>query len=88
MKCLSMVRTSDKKTGGWLDYPCGQCIACRLRKRQEWTFRILLEMRSYQYSYFVTLTYNDEVIPEKGSLRKKDLQLFLKRLRIKYPSGS
>lgn len=45
-------------------------------------------MREFQYSYFVTLTYSDEKLPPNGSLLKKDLQLFMKRLRSKYPSQS
>lgn len=30
---------------------------------------------------FITLTYNDENLPEHASLKKRDFQLFLKRLR-------
>lgn len=33
-------------------------------------------------SSFVTLTYDEEHIPDCGSLRKRDLQLFIKRLRF------
>lgn len=86
MKCISPVKTRNKETGDWLDYPCGQCMACRITRRQEWTLRLMLEMGEHEYSYFVTLTYNDENLPENGSLKKKDLQKFLKRLRFKHKS--
>lgn len=95
MRCTNMVQTRDKKTNNWIDYPCGQCLKCRITKRQEWTFRILLEMRSHKYSYFVTLTYADEYLPNRyiygykktlepkwtGSLCKEDLTNYIKRLR-------
>lgn len=47
--------------------------------------RLLLEMRRYEYSYFVTLTYSNLTLPrnENGvpTLSKSDLQKFFKRLR-------
>ena len=36
---------------------------------------------------FVTLTYNDEHLPANGSLNKRDITLFLKRLRKRYGKG-
>lgn len=33
---------------------------------------------------FITLTYSPENVPENGSLNKRDIQLFMKRLRKKY----
>jgi len=61
--------------------PCGQCIACRISKRREWTIRMMHEMEFHEDNIFITLTYNDESIPENGSLKKKHLQDFFKRLR-------
>lgn len=95
MKCTNMVQTRDKKTNNWIDYPCGQCLKCRINKRREWTFRLMLEMRAYDYCYFVTLTYADEYLPNRyiwgykrdgtpkwtGSTCKEDLTNYLKRLR-------
>ncbi len=45
--------------------PCGQCIGCRIRKREDWACRIEMEAKtSKPHSvWFVTLTYNDESIP-------------------------
>lgn len=45
--------------------PCGQCIGCRIRQREDWTTRIELEARQYlpEEVWFITLTYNDEHVP-------------------------
>lgn len=45
--------------------PCGQCIACRIRQREDWTTRIELEARDYpkEEVWFITLTYDDEHVP-------------------------
>lgn len=61
--------------------PCGSCMPCRIRKREEWTTRILLEMTSHCHNAFVTLTYSDSNLPTTGSVNKRALQLWLKRLR-------
>lgn len=60
---------------------CGQCTNCRINKRREWVGRMLLEAKGHPFSCFVTLTYNEENYPKDGSLCKKHLQKFLKRLR-------
>ncbi|WNK14085.1 MAG: replication initiator protein [Microvirus sp.] len=43
--------------------------------------RMYHELGNHQNSIFVTLTYDDNNIPENDSLCKRDLQLFIKRLR-------
>lgn len=45
--------------------PCGQCIGCRIRQREDWTTRIELEARDYpkEEVWFITLTYNDDQVP-------------------------
>nr|DAO15179.1 MAG TPA: Replication associated protein [Microviridae sp.] len=61
--------------------PCGKCWLCRHKKANEWSFRAICEsMYSTTTPLFVTLTYADEYLPS-GGLDKKDVQLFLKRLR-------
>lgn len=67
----------------WLS--CGKCIECRLQHARNWGSRCYLEMQEYETSYFLTLTYNDENVPRslsgKLTLKKRDYQLFFKRLR-------
>lgn len=80
----------------YIEIPCGHCLSCRLRRSREWANRCMLELPYHKYSYFVTLTYSDEFVPfsttvgEDGyfrntfSLKKKDVQDFIKRLRKNY----
>ena len=63
--------------------PCGQCMECRLANARMWTIRILHECVLHKHCSFVTLTYNDDSLPENGTLVKKHVQDFLKNLRIK-----
>ena len=67
--------------------PCGKCIACLKRKRDEWVFRLQKEIGLSKYAYFVTLTYDDvhlSLTPSLNpTLKKEDLQNFFKRLRKK-----
>lgn len=61
---------------------CGKCINCRKRRISDWAVRLQLESRSYKHNCsFITLTYNNENCPSDYTLRKRDYQLFLKRLR-------
>lgn len=61
--------------------PCGRCPACRIQKTNEWTTRLLHEMQYYENSIFLTLTYNDDSLPESMELVPADLRNFWKRLR-------
>jgi len=65
-----------------LDLPCGQCIGCKLDRSLEWALRISHETTLHPKSSFVTLTYEDRHLPPNNSLRKKDIQDFIKRLRF------
>lgn len=47
-----------------------------------WSLRLIYELSTTSDASFLTLTYNDVNYPEDGSLNKKDLQNFWKRLRI------
>lgn len=62
--------------------PCGHCFGCKMDIAKVWTTRIVLEMQSHRYNYFVTLTYDDEHLPEKVS--KDEFQRFMKRFRKRF----
>lgn len=62
-------------------FPCRKCLICRIRIRNEWTTRMIFESFVSGSSFFVTLTYSNDFLPNDGMLSKRDLQLFLKRLR-------
>lgn len=63
--------------------PCNRCVPCLINKRNEWTFRLFQEYRYSRSALFVTLTYNEKHYPSDGSLCKRHVQLYLKRLRKK-----
>lgn len=60
---------------------CGQCIGCRLEKSRQWALRCTHEAQLHQQNCFITLTYDDQHLPEHGSLYKPHLTDFWKRLR-------
>nr|QJB19918.1 MAG: replication initiator protein [Microvirus sp.] len=64
-----------------LRLPCGQCIGCRLDRSRQWAIRCVHEAQLHEKNCFLTLTYSDDHLPEGGSLRFKDFQDFMKRLR-------
>lgn len=83
------------KTQGYL-VPCTQCLHCRILKSREWSARLGAEFKLWPYTYFVTLTYNDENIPEQevdkhyltgeknvkvSTLNTEDVKKFVQRYR-------
>lgn len=66
-----------------LELPCGQCQGCRLERSRVWAMRCVHESQMHDFSSFVTLTYDPDNCPI--SLRYKDFQLFMKRLRKVFP---
>lgn len=61
--------------------PCGQCIGCRVDKSIDWASRCVHEAQMHEDNSFITLTFRQEDLPASGSISKRDIQLFLKRLR-------
>ena len=66
---------------------CGQCTGCRTEYARQWAMRLVLEQKYWQgkkkSSIFITLTYDNDNLPEHNTLIKKDFQDFMKRLRWK-----
>lgn len=61
--------------------PCGRCYDCKERKSRTWAFRVMNEVSTSSSCCFITLTYAEDPV----NLKRRDVQLFLKRLRKKYP---
>lgn len=84
MQCLSPI-TIKVKGKGHLPVPCGRCAACLQNRRNSWSFRLEQELKVSTSAHFVTLTYTDDKLyfNEYGnpSVNKRDVQLFIKRLR-------
>ncbi|AXH74679.1 MAG: replication initiator protein [Microviridae sp.] len=70
---------SDANTDEPMQIPCGKCVGCAKQKSIEWGVRMYHEASLHAQNSFVTLTYNDENCPT--GINKRDVQLFLKRLR-------
>lgn len=60
---------------------CGQCVGCRLDHSSMWAIRAMHESKSHEDTCFVTLTYDDENMPEDRSVSKRPIQIFFKSLR-------
>lgn len=84
MICDSPFRVTSKD-GADYAVNCGRCPPCKKRRVSQWCFRIMEEDKVSTSAYFVTLTYDSRTLPitPKGfkTLRKKDYQKFMKRLR-------
>lgn len=76
--------------------PCRTCLGCRQAKAREWSVRCFHEALCHTQDWtdpdthiettipnscFITLTYNDEHLPDSGYLRHHDFQKFMMRLR-------
>ena len=88
MKCVSPISIKDpRQSRGSIRIPvdCGKCGACRYNRRADWSFRLAEEAKHSINSFFLTLTYDEQHVPisdyESLTLRKRDLQLFHKRIR-------
>lgn len=83
MPCLNpyfkRVKLSDDYK---MPLPCGHCEYCRYRQAKIWTFRLSQELDNWNNkALFVTLTYDNEHVPEGYNLYPSHLQGFFKRLR-------
>lgn len=58
--------------------PCGRCFDCLRQDRMNWSIRVQDEIKS---GLFVTLTYAPQYY--NGTVSKKELQKFIKRVREK-----
>lgn len=60
-------------------YPCRKCVYCLQARAQEWSMRAEKELEYHQYSCVLTITYDEE--SNTDNLSKKDIQMFIDRLR-------
>lgn len=80
---------------------CGSCSGCRLKRACHWALRCSHEASQYEENCFITLTFSNKglkqrgldyekagkPIPNRWTLDHRDFQLFMKRLRKKYGIG-
>lgn len=60
---------------------CGQCLGCRMARSMELGLRLEHESQFHDQSWFITLTYADENLPEANSLKANHMSIFIKALR-------
>ena len=72
---------ADGYTDRLITLPCGKCFGCRLEYSRQWAIRCVHEAQLHEKNAFITLTYNQENLPEDKSISKKELSNFYKRLR-------
>lgn len=83
---MKLVFTKPSYDAVPLQIPCGQCLGCRLDNSRQWAIRIMHESELHDDNMFLTLTYDDEHLPQYESLVRTHFQLFMKRYRAKYPN--
>ena len=87
-KCLSPVSIKNLNNE-YIQVPCGKCCNCVNNNWQQWIFRNQQELKVSKLGLTVTLTYDDLHCPilngQGYTVLKRDIQLFIKRLRSKIP---
>lgn len=92
-------KSDPEVTSSYVEIPCGHCSGCRADQALEWKNRLVMESKQHDSMYFVTLTYDEihmkrvsytneltgEIKSDRGTLSKRDVQLFIKRLRKSKP---
>lgn len=64
-----------------LSLPCGTCMGCRIERARQWAVRCMHEAQMWAENSFVTLTFDNEHLPDDYGVHVRDLQLFFKKLR-------
>lgn len=99
---VSKFGLDENSTTSYYEIPCGKCAGCRADQAKDWSNRLIMEMQYHDSAYFITLTYNElmmhrvprvndmtgEVVYDRGTLDKRDIQLFMKRLRKARPDDN
>jgi len=72
---------------GWVyGFPsgCGKCLPCLMKRKSQWSLRLVEQMRNSFSAYFVTLTYDNKYLPfgdDGYSANKNDHTHFIKWLK-------
>lgn len=67
--------------------PCGECEACRLKYRENWSIRCEMESMMHDKNCFMTLTYDDKHLlkdPSRRELRLFFMQLWKRKIDFTY----
>lgn len=64
-----------------ISLPCGKCVGCRLEYSRQWAMRGSHEAKMHEDNCYLTLTYNNDNLPEGGNLEPDRMTKFMKDLR-------
>lgn len=71
-------------------FPCGNCLPCRMNKRNAWNLRLQWEAIAHKSTLFIGLTYEDAHIPMTDdylpTLWPEDVKYWLRMIRRKSPT--
>jgi len=67
-------------------FKCRKCYGCKKERARQWSIRCVHEASLYERNCFVTLTFNNPALKERGhrSVDRADVQKFIKRLRKRF----
>ena len=67
-------------------HPCGQCLSCRINDIRAWYVRSHFEIKKLErpFQYFLTLTYDEENLPDDKLCNKTDIKKFLNNLNTSF----
>ena len=65
--------------------PCGKCEPCIAMKRAEWGIRIYHESLTHERNCFLTLTYDEDHLPEDCKIDKDHVRQFIRKAREDKP---
>ncbi len=91
-----MALCSDPYMDGDVPRPCGRCLPCLKGRAWRWTSRIILETFNHENNAFITLTYNEDYLPDQHpetdamvypTLRPDHLRNYIKRIRRACPDA-
>ena len=68
-----------------IELPCGRCMGCRIKGKQEWSIRCMHEASMHKRNCAVTLTYANDYLDPYGGINVGDFQAFMKRIRRRFP---
>lgn len=75
MKCIYPISVHG------MSVACGNCVGCRLARAEMWAIRLRHEWSYWKDASFLTLTYDEDHLPEGRTLVPGHMQLFWKRYR-------
>jgi len=81
-----LLNVNEQKYYKYYEIRCRHCLACKLLQCYQKASRLMIESVNREYSYFITLTFDDENyrFEELLSNPLREGQLFIKRLRKRF----